>query len=105
MLRKIYHELVAIKAELQAIRSNSESQDTVVMVREPYSTNYKLVKVEDEHRPPNEWRMFEDISENEAERSRLERMIEDHCLSRQDLAIILFGLRVRPGFGKKDFGI
>ena len=26
-------------------------------------------------------------------------------LSRQDLAVILFGLRVRPEFGKKDFGI
>ncbi len=57
------------------------------------------------HRLPIQWRRFENITENEAERSRLDQVIRKHSLSRQDLAIILFGLRVRPGFSKRDFGI
>lgn len=97
MLRKIYQELVAIRKELKALRK--------CLIREPYDRNYNSVKAREGHKPPNEWWRFEDITENEAERSRMERVIEERCLSRQDLAIILFGLRVRPGFGKKDFGI
>lgn len=54
---------------------------------------------------PMMWRRFELLAVDETERARLERVIAEHGLSRQDLAIILFGLRVRPGFGKKDFGI
>lgn len=45
MLRKIYKELVEIRKELQAIWSSRESRDDYVMVREPYSTRYTLVKV------------------------------------------------------------
>lgn len=52
-----------------------------------------------------EWRRFELLTESEEERERLERILEEHNLSRQDLAIILFGLRVRPEFGKEHFGI
>ena len=44
MLRKIYKELVAIRKELQAIRNSLESSANYVMVREPYSTRYTLVK-------------------------------------------------------------
>lgn len=51
------------------------------------------------------WRRFELLTETESERSRLENVLRKSNLTRQDLAIILFGLRVRPGFGKKDFGI
>lgn len=106
MLKKIYQELEAIRKELQSMRKGQElSKGTFVAVREPYSRNYRLVEVEKDHKSPNEWRRFEDITESAAERSRLERVIEEHCLSRQDLAVILFGLRVRPGFEKKDFGI
>ncbi len=54
---------------------------------------------------PMMWRRFELLAEDEAERIRLEGVLTKHGLSRQDLAVILFGLRVRPGFGKKDFGI
>lgn len=54
---------------------------------------------------PMMWRRFELLAEDEAERIRLEGVLTKHGLSRQDLAVILFGLRVQPGFGKKDFGI
>lgn len=52
-----------------------------------------------------EWRRFELLTETKAEEERLERVLTEHDLSRQDLAVILFGLRVRPGFLKEDFGI
>ncbi len=52
-----------------------------------------------------DWRRFEPLTEDEAEESRLERLVTEKSLSRQDLAVILFGLRVRSGFGKEDFGI
>ena len=45
MLKKIYHELVAIRKELQAINRNLESADDFVLVREPYSTRYAVVRV------------------------------------------------------------
>lgn len=45
MLKKIYHELVAIRKELQAIRGSLESTDKFVLTREPYSTRYTLVRV------------------------------------------------------------
>lgn len=51
------------------------------------------------------WRRLELKVSGEAEKERLERLVKEKNLSRQDLAVILFGLRVRPGFGKKDFGI
>lgn len=54
---------------------------------------------------PMKWRRFELLTENKRDRKRLERILRKRGLSRQDLAIILFGLRVRPGFGKEDFGI
>lgn len=45
MLKKIYCELAAIRKELQAIRSRLESSDDFVLVREPYSTRYVVVRV------------------------------------------------------------
>lgn len=51
------------------------------------------------------WFRFELLTESEAERERLERILKKHKLSRRELAIILFGLRVRPEFGKEHFGI
>ncbi len=54
---------------------------------------------------PMDWRRFELLTENDSERERLERVLRENNLSRQELAIILFGLRVRPGFQKSDFGI
>ena len=54
---------------------------------------------------PMYWNRFELMTESEAERERLERVLQKSNLSRRELAIILFGLRVRPGFGKEDFGI
>lgn len=44
-MKKIYSELVAIRRELQAINKHLESTDDFVLVREPYSTRYVVVKV------------------------------------------------------------
>lgn len=61
--------------------------------------------MEKKHEEPMVWRRFEDLAETEAERLRRDAVLRKHDLSRQDLAVILFGLRVRPGFSKEDFGI
>lgn len=55
--------------------------------------------------PKNEWWRFEQTTQNAEEEKELERVLDEKNLSRQDLAIILFGLRVRPGFCRRDFGI
>lgn len=64
---------------------------------------YQTPPAENPERP--QWRRFELLAGDEAERTRLEKVLDEHNLSKQDLAVILFGLRVRPEFGKKDFGI
>ncbi|MCM1190543.1 MAG: hypothetical protein NC541_14770 [bacterium] len=102
MFRKIHQELAAIRKELRTIK---EAQDKYTFIKEPYSGNYRLIKVETDSSQPMEWRRFELMTDGEDERIRLERVIREHCLSRRDLAIILLGLRVRPGLGKKDLGI
>lgn len=45
MLKKIYSELVVIRKELRAIRKSVESADDYVLLREPYSTRYRVVRV------------------------------------------------------------
>lgn len=127
----ILEELVLIRKELQAIRKALESDNNIFMVREPYSSRYSVVGTvsgldgsfgasEGLKRYPDtadkrmgtggdkertEWRRFESLTETEAERERLERVLDEHQLFRQDLAIILSGLRIRPEFGKEHFGI
>lgn len=51
------------------------------------------------------WRRFELTTQNEQEKKELERILDEKNLSRKELAVILFGLRVRPGFSRKDFDI
>lgn len=51
------------------------------------------------------WYRFELTVKDENERKQLEQVIKEKKLSREDLAIIIFGLRVRPGFHRSDFGI
>lgn len=93
-LRKIYQELVAIRKEIQTRNKNGMlSLEDLNIIREPYQT------------VRTEFRRFQLLTENEVEKNRLEKLIADKKLSRQEIAIILFGLRVRPEFGKKDFGI
>lgn len=53
----------------------------------------------------NLWWRFELTTQNEEEEKQLERVLDEKNLSRQDLAIILFSLRVRPEFSRRDFGI
>ena len=56
-------------------------------------------------KPERDWRRFELTTQNNEEKEELERVLEEKHLSRRELAIILFSLRVRPGFSRKDFGI
>lgn len=105
MLKKIYQEIVAIRKLLQSIQSDLE-----YIRKHPFNPvtsleHYHGESVEQGQKKPMEWRRFELLTESEAERERLERVLEERKLSRRDLAIILFGLRVRPEFGKEHFGI
>lgn len=52
-----------------------------------------------------ELRRFELMTEDKEDIAELKRVISEKGLSRNDLAIILFNLRVRPGFSRSDFGI
>lgn len=52
-----------------------------------------------------EWRRFELITNDVDQIARFENVLEEKHLTRQDLALILFSLRVRPGFNPSDFGI
>ena len=56
-------------------------------------------------KPERVWRRFELIVQNNEEKEELERVLDEKHLSRTELAIILFSLRVRPGFSREDFGI
>lgn len=51
------------------------------------------------------WRRFELTVKNKNDYDRLEQVIKEKKLSRNDLAVILFGLCVRPGFQRSDFDI
>lgn len=51
------------------------------------------------------WRRLEVITDDVKEVEKLESLCSTKGLTRKDLARILFTLRVRPGFGKSDFGI
>lgn len=52
-----------------------------------------------------EWRRFELLTEDPEELKMLDDVLDRKDLNRQDLAVILFSLRVRPEFQKSDFGI
>lgn len=51
------------------------------------------------------WRRLEVITDDVKEVEKLESLCSTKGLTRKDLARILFTLRVRPEFGKSDFGI
>ncbi len=52
-----------------------------------------------------EWRRFELLTDDKREIEELESLCKEKGLKREDLARILFNLRVRPEFQKSDFGI
>ncbi len=52
-----------------------------------------------------ELRRFELMTEDKEEIAELKRVISEKGLTRNDLAIILLYLRVRPEFSRSDFGI
>jgi hypothetical protein len=55
-------------------------------------------------KPRNEWRRFELITEDEKMIAALDSLLDRKQLSREELAIILLSLRVRPGIGEEAFG-
>ena len=52
-----------------------------------------------------ELRRFELLTDDKQEIAELERILKEKNITRQELAKILFTIRVRPGFQKSDFGI
>lgn len=52
-----------------------------------------------------EWRRFELLTQNSTETKELEKILDEKHLSRKDLAVILFGIRVKPGIQRSDFKI
>ena len=67
---------------------------------QPKGQSYHVVDL-----PPNQWRRFEPLTDDPEELQKLEELLNEKQLNRQDLARILFSLRVRPGFQRADFGI
>lgn len=55
-------------------------------------------------KPHNEWRRFELITEDEKMIAALDFLLDRKRISREELAIILLSLRVRPGIGEEAFG-
>ncbi len=52
------------------------------------------------------WRRFELTTSDPAQIAELEAVLDRHKdLTRRELAVIVMGLRVRPGFALKDFDI
>ncbi len=52
-----------------------------------------------------EWRRFEVITEDDKQVAQLEALLESKQITRRELALILFSLRVRSGFRPADFDI
>lgn len=106
-LVNIRTDLLAVRRELQAVRKLLESAETVYMLREPHE-NCSFVRAGRDGSSEGlntEWRRFELLTEDRDEIDRFTELCKQKNLSREDLARILFTLRVRPGFGREDFGI
>lgn len=52
-----------------------------------------------------ELRRFELLTDDSEEVKKFTSLVKEKGLTRKDIALILFTLRVRPGFQKSDFGI
>jgi hypothetical protein len=52
-----------------------------------------------------ELKRFEQITDDPALIERFESLLKEKNLSREELATILFTIRVRHEFGRRDFGI
>ena len=64
-----------------------------------------LVKNKARQRSENMWRRFELITDDQKQIKAMNEILDKKKRSREELAIILLTLRVRQGFGLKDFGI
>lgn len=53
----------------------------------------------------SKWRRFELVTEDRDQITELNAVLDKARLTRRDLAVIVASLRVRPGFGLKDFDI
>lgn len=73
-------------------------------VRKPYSTEYEEAPT-DPQKIRESYRRFEVITDDDAELIRCEKLLHDKNINRQELATILFSLRVRPGFDRQLFGL
>lgn len=64
-----------------------------------------LVKNKARQRSENMWRRFELITDDQKQIKATNEILDKKKISREELAIILLTLRVRQGFGLKDFDI
>lgn len=69
--------------------------------------NCKVVCISSRKNYPDkeQWRRFEVITDNDQELAKMEELLDRKKINRQELALILFCLRVRPEFSREDFGI
>ena len=51
------------------------------------------------------WRRFELMTDDRSQVEELNAVLDKARLTRRELAVIVASLRVRPGFGLKDFDI
>lgn len=51
------------------------------------------------------WRRFELVTDDRSQVEELNAVLDEAHLTRRGLAVIVASLRVRPGFGLKDFDI
>lgn len=51
------------------------------------------------------WRRFELVTDDRSQVEELNAVLDEARLTRRELAVIVASLRVRPGFGLKDFDI
>lgn len=78
-----------------------------LLVRYPYERRFHYINAVDlqESFKSCDWKRFELITQSGTETEELESVLSEKNLSRKELAIILFSIRVRPGFRRSDFGI
>lgn len=78
-----------------------------ILVRYPYERRFHYMNTVDlqESFKSCGWKRFELITQSGTETEELESVLSEKNLSRKELAIILFSIRVRPGFRRSDFGI
>lgn len=92
-----------VQGYTKEIHSVDELKDIVNDLLDARVMEVRIAKM-----PPffsRELRRFELLTDDEQDVEEVERILCNRGITRQELAKILFTVRVRPGFQKADFGI